>query len=218
MKQVYTLLLLVLTLTNCVNTKQTQQETNTPTTSESNNSIEKSFILDDLLAFNSEEALKKVYKKDVERSTGQHPEGNGIYNNTLLYPNSKNQVEFVWKDDSINFNKLQYIKLTGKRTDWKTKEGITLGSDIETLERLNGKAFVFFGFGWDFSGFIDWNDGQLANRNIAGRIDYSYDALPKEFESLLGDKDIMSSSEMAQKAKLYLSEIVIKKANIRYKN
>jgi len=222
MKKTLILLLLTLSLVACVNTKQTQEETRTqPKNTEevsSNQTKKKDFILDNLLTFNSEEALKKVYGKYTKRSSRQDPEEMGDYTCTLLFPNSDNEVEFVWEDDSVSFSKLKHIKLTGKQTDWKTKEGLTLGSDIKTIESLNGKPFVFFGFEWDYSGFIDWNDGQLANRNISGRINYSYDALPKEFEGLIGDKDIMSTSEMALKAKLYLSEITITKPNIIYKN
>ncbi|MBP2831845.1 hypothetical protein J8281_06550 [Aquimarina sp. U1-2] len=67
------------------------------------------------------------------------------YNNSLLFPGTKNQVEFIWEEDSLHFNTLLSFKIAGHQTEWKTKEGITLGNTIEELEVFNKKPFTFYG-------------------------------------------------------------------------
>lgn len=169
--------------------------------------------LDSLLSFNSESALKKIFGENVKRSTGYYPEGMGEYNNSLLYPDSKNEVEFVWEDDSLNFSGLLYLELHGKNTDWKTKEGITIGTSMKELEDINKKPFTFYGLGWDYAGTIDWQEGYLHDRNIFGRLEYPEDTMPDEFKSLFGDHEIESSSKIAQKSNLILREITMRKRN-----
>lgn len=109
--------------------------------------VDITYPLDSLLSFNSETELKQVFGNDVKRSTGYYPEGMGEYQNTLLYPDTRDQVEFVWLDDSVNFTGLMYIKVSGKKATWKTSEGITLGTTLKELERLNQKSFAFYGVG-----------------------------------------------------------------------
>ena len=171
------------------------------------------YPLDSLLSFDSEAALKEVFGEHVKRSVGYYPEGMGEYENTLLFPDSKNEVEFVWEDDSIQYNKLQYIRLYKKDSDWKTKEGITIGTGLKKLEVLNKKPFSFYGFEWDYSGSIDWENGYLSERNIYGNLAYPTDAMPEEFLVLLGDHTIQSSSKLSQKANLILRELIMKPSN-----
>ena len=202
MKKIVQLSLILFLIGSCSDKKN-------KSTSVASNKIKIDFPLDSLLSFDSEKELKEVFGKDVQRSKGYYPEGMGEYTNTLLFPNSKNEVEFVWEDDTLNFNKLFSIRVFGKNTDWKTKEGITIGTDINQLEAFNKKPFTFYGLEWDYSGDIQWNDGHLDERRIYGSIDYTGEVMPNEFEGLIGDHTIESSSKIAKKAKLILSEIVM---------
>ena len=169
------------------------------------------FPLDSLLSFDSEKELKKSFKNNVKRSIGYYPEGMGKYANTLLFPDSKNEVEFVWADDSINYSGLVYIQVCNMRTEWKTKEGITIGTSIKELEKLNKKPFTFFGLGWDYSGSIDWKEGYLDERKIYGSLEYPGESMPIKFEGLLGNHEIESSDELAQAAQLILREIIMRR-------
>jgi len=203
MKNTIQILLLLFLLNSCAD----------GTKKETKNILTIDYPLDSLLSFDSEAALKEVYGNHVKRSVGYYPEGMGEYTNTLLFPDSKNQVEFVWEDDSLHYNKLQYIRLSGKNTDWKTKEGITIGTQMEALEYYNKQSFAFFGLEWDYSGAIDWKDGYLDERNIFGSLAYPSDEIPEEFMDLLGDQTIESSSRIAQKANLILRELIMKPKN-----
>jgi len=215
MKKILKVLLIIFLLNGCSNgaKKETTKDTKAKVNPVTKDISKIDYPLDSLLAFNSEAALKKVFGKHVKRSVGYYPEGMGEYKNTLLFPDSKNEIEFVWEDDSLHFSKLQYIRLTGKNTDWKTKEGITIRTDMKTLETLNKQPFAFFGLEWDYSGAIDFKDGYLAKRNIFGNLAYATDAMPVEFMDLLGDHTIETTSEIAQKANLILCEIIMKPSN-----
>jgi hypothetical protein len=169
------------------------------------------YPLDSLLNFNSEAELKEIFGNEVKRSTGYYPEGMGEYQNTLLYPDSKNEVEFVWLDDSVNFNGLMHIKVSGQKTGWKTFEGITLGTTLKELESLNQRPFAFYGFGWDYSGMVDWGNGHLFERQIFVSLDYPGESIPPEFDGLLGDHKMKSDSELAQKANPVVREIEMMK-------
>lgn len=170
------------------------------------------FVLDNLLKYNSEAELKEAFKGKVKRVKGYYPEGMGVFLKTVLYPGTKNEVEFIWKDDSLNFNQLLEVKVHKKNTDWKTKEGITIGTNLKALEKLNKKAFSFYGFEWDYGGMASWDDGALLNRNIAINL-----ALPEtidfaDYEKLLGESQFKSSSEIAQKVNPTVRELsLIKK-------
>ena len=214
MKKIIQILLIIILLNSCSNEvkKPTIKATETTTVAKKDIS-EVNYPLDSLLSFDSEEALKKVYGTHVKRAVGYYPEGMGEYKITLLFPHSKNQVEFVWEDDSLHFNKLQYVRIYTKETDWKTKEGITIGTSLKELEVFNKQPFAFFGFEWDYSGSIDWKDGALAKRNIYGNLALPDGGMTNELMSLLGDVTIESTSEIAKKAKPILSEIIIKRSN-----
>ncbi|MFK7746928.1 MAG: hypothetical protein AB8B65_00925 [Kordia sp.] len=218
MKNTLHILLIIFLLNSCENeTKKSTTkaaETTKKTTKVAKKDISKvDYPLDSLLAFDSEEALKKVFGKHIKRSVGYYPEGMGEYEMTLLFPDSKNQVEFVWEEDSSDMNKLQYIRIFSKGTDWKTKEGITIGTTMKELEVFNKKPFAFFGFEWDYSGSIDWKDGTLSKRNIYGNLELPDATMTGQFVDLLGDISIETSSKSAQKAKPILREIIMKRAN-----
>lgn len=168
------------------------------------------FPLDSLLHFDSEAALKNVFGEHVQRSTGYYPEGMGEYPNTLLFPGSKNEVEFVWKDDSVTFSGLEYIEVDHEGSEWKTKEGITINTTLKELEKLNGKAFSFFGFGWDYSGATDWEGGYLEARRIFVRLKLPDNSLQVELDGLLGDRSFPSDSSLSQKANPVVGEITMR--------
>ena len=155
--------------------------------------------------------MKEVFGKHVERGEWRYPESDETFNTTLLFPRTKNRVQFIWEDDTLNFRKLVSVEVDGRHTDWKTKEGITIGDNIDKLESLNKKPFTFYGLEWDYSGDIQWVGGYLDERKIYGRLDYPDKIMPHEFDSLIGDHTIQSSSDIAKKAKLILDQIVMLK-------
>ncbi len=177
---------------NTDNGKEDKQNNKTSTI------IKKGFQLNDLLQFNSEAALKAKYGNKVKRTLGYLPEGMGEYPNTTLFPDTPNAVQFEWKDDK-KMEGLKKINVFGNKTDWKTKEGITLGTDMKTLEKINQKPFKFYGFAWDFSGHIASWEGGLLDKKTIGLILNSDDKNLHKLSDLMGDVEVNSAQANAQK-------------------
>lgn len=176
------------------------------------------YILDDLLNYDSEkELIAKFGKENIERMTQYYPEGMGEYTSTLLYPKTPNEVIFSWNDDTLNFEKLGTVKIAMRASEWVTKKGLKIGLSLKDLEKINGKEFKFFGFEWDYAGAVDFNEGTLDDRNTFCALTYIYDyenpeiVLPKEYLSLIGDGEFLSSNKNAQSVDLTVSEIVLSK-------
>jgi hypothetical protein len=91
----------------------------------------------------------------------------GMYDEgVVLYADQpRRRVEIFWDKQNYNPNRPAYIRIEGDSTgqsDWKTSNGITIGTPLADLQKLNGKAFDISGFGWDYGGFVtDWKGGQL---------------------------------------------------------
>lgn len=73
---------------------------------------------------------------------------------------SVSRVEIVWLD-SLRSRPWR-IQLSGDTSRWSVGPGITLGTRLTELTRLNGRPFELTGFGWDYSGTVlGWDQGAL---------------------------------------------------------
>jgi hypothetical protein len=116
---------------------------------------------------------------------------------TVLFPgDSLRRAEIVWQD-TVNRRQPARVILRGTRSEWRLPFGITLGTTLQELERLNRGPFTLAGFGWDYAGVItDWNGGALDSA-LAG-IKLYLDPGPAAHQSpaysqVLGDRDYASS-------------------------
>ena len=100
---------------------------------------------------------------DIELGEGVRERG------TVVFPDEPiKRAAVLWKDLSNN-QMPERIQITGSKTLWKTAQGITLGTSLRELERLNGRPFVLTGFGWDYGGtIISWERGALARAFATG--------------------------------------------------
>lgn len=96
----------------------------------------------------------------------------GLYGpGVVVFPNSsRNRLEIYW-DTAIDPLRPAFIRITGDGgSDWKTDRGISIGTPITDLERINGNPFELYGFGWDYGGLVtDWKGGAL-NYNLGLRF------------------------------------------------
>lgn len=168
-----------------------------------------SFVLDDLLVITSEADLKKTFgEENVKHSKGYYPEGLGEYENSLLFPGTPNEVEFVWQDDTLHFSGLAEIAIRADREGWenvdeiawKTTDGIGVGTRLKELQDINKKPFEFGGFGWDYEGWTNWGDGYLSTKYLSITLNYPPEVKMDKYPSLWGDVGLSSDSEIAQEA------------------
>jgi hypothetical protein len=145
--------------------------------------------------------------------------GEGEYETgTVIFPSDPlRAIEILWKDvRRKRFPKL--IQLTGERSIWKTQDGISLGTRLKELERINGKPFVLTGFGWDYEGtIVSWAGGKLERefekdgRAVLLRLSdqTDHEALGEDAGSVLGDHDFPSSNQVMQKINPKVYQIIV---------
>jgi hypothetical protein len=132
---------------------------------------------------------------------------------TVLYPNdSLRRAEVLWQDTSARRRPSRVI-LRGSRSQWQVPRGISLGTSLQELERLNGRPFTLAGFGWDYAGVVtDWRGGAL-DTTLAG-IKLYLDPGPAQYESapysqVLGDRDYSSALPAMQQLNPRVAQIFI---------
>lgn len=81
---------------------------------------------------------------------------------TVLFPDAPDErVEILWYD-ATSKSRPSRIRVRGERSDWADPNGLTLGSDLLTIERVNRKPFRLLGFDWDYGGTqVSWAGGAL---------------------------------------------------------
>lgn len=140
------------------------------------------------------------------------PEGTEMYGTRVFAKDAKKTFDIVWTDEEkrakpavINVNPVwSEDGETASMPEWRSPEGIHLGMPIEEVEKINGKPFKLYGFGWDYGGTpTSWEGGKLepaADAKCGTSIVFSDsgDATP---ESVLGEGEIMSNGKDTLKAK-----------------
>ena len=148
---------------------------------------------------------------DVDVGEGQTEPG------TVLFADDpERKLEITWKDP-VNKRNPKSIQIGGKKSVWKTAEGISLGSSLQEIERINGGPFTLAGFGWDYSGTVtSWKNGRLAapfskNGRILLRLTPEREnALSRrELNAVSGDSDHSSREPAMQKLNPRVYQIIV---------
>jgi hypothetical protein len=171
------------------------------------------YILHELLKYDSEEELIVLFKKEnIKRGKEYFQEGMGYRTTTILFPDSDKEVEFAWNDDQ-NCKSILYVQIHKPKSVWKTSDGITYGTTLAELVKINKGDFSFYGFSWDFEGLV--GDGFLSERpghgiSITLCPPGNYNDLV-DVDSLIGDQLISSKSTVARKASLKVCSVRLTK-------
>jgi hypothetical protein len=178
-----------------------------------------------IMATSSEaELVQLLGEENVHvRDTIFLPEGDFMIG-TILYKNTPNEVQIIWKDtlafanpDWVSVGSWEADKIDISRTNWKTMHGVTLGTTLQELEKINGRPFFFYGFGWDLGGGASgWNGGKLTGKdglayfNVQLSYDFMDDKIQAIADQLMGDNEFLSNTEAAQKLNPYVSMMSIR--------
>jgi hypothetical protein len=132
---------------------------------------------------------------------------------TVLFPgDSSRRVEIVWRD-TVSRSRPSRLILRGSRSEWTVGPGISLGTSLQDLERINGRPFTLAGFGWDYAGVVtEWGGGTLDSA-LAG-VKLYLDPGPAQYQSapysqVLGDRDYSSSSPPMQQLNPRVAQIFV---------
>jgi len=155
---------------------------------------------------------------DVARAYG---EGNvrlkrdaGVIAAVVFPDDSLRRIEIAF-GDTVNLRYPKSVTLRGSQSVWHTAEGVTLGTSVDQLQKLNTKPFEFNGFGWDYGGqVVNWHGGAMARDTAIGiRLDALHLFDNKPYRSVMGDKKVSSANRLARELRPYVGEIDIRLAN-----
>ncbi len=149
----------------------------------------------------------KVRDDDISTADGNEEPGTEIFGDQ---PNST--LAILWADDSPDAHVMRIIfchamdPLSSCR--WHTPDGVTFGTNLKVLEKLNGRKFKLNGFDWGYGGLItSWEGGRLEKlSNICGGLTIRLDPPPgapseertRLLEQVEGDEEFWSSDAAMQ--------------------
>jgi hypothetical protein len=158
------------------------------------------------------ELRRRYGAQNVERTRVELGEGETAPG-TVLYPSdSLRRLEILWRDTVAQQGPARIV-LRGQESKWQVGRGISLGTSLQDLERLNGRPFTLAGFGWDYAGVVtSWNGGSLESA-LAG-IKLYLDPGPAQYESapysqVIGDRDYSSALPAMQQLNPRVAQIFV---------
>src|SRR5262245_16730316 len=125
---------------------------------------------------------------------------------TILFEGvADRMVQIHWWDAAAKRNP-DWVDIRGLPTRWKTPDGITVGTDLKTVERLNRRPFRMNAFGSDVGGAVmSWAGGRLAARDTGGcQIRFRFreasdGSKPGNYSQIArGDREVSSSHPAMQ--------------------
>jgi hypothetical protein len=126
---------------------------------------------------------------------------------TILFASDPTRHAVVlWRDETRAGP--ESVLIRGERSVWRTDKGITLGTPLATLRRINGKPLTLIGFGSDVGGTVLDNGGgalrelgtpvkgERSGRTLVLRVepDPSQRDSPA-YQQALGDVELSSESD-----------------------
>lgn len=119
-----------------------------------------------------------------------------IDDGVVIYPDEPKKTVYVYWDKEIDAKRPAFIRIIGDSTgatEWRSPDGLTLGTTLAEVERMNGKPFKLTGFGWDYGGRVtDWQGGQLAGKGLS----FVFQPAGATDEKFLGDVIIDSNDSL----------------------
>ena len=161
------------------------------------------YYLESLAQVISEGNLEKIYPDaEIIEGTDAFEEGTVTRPYSILFPNTPEEILIIWQD--AQKKKFQEIRFSGTGR-WKSKKGIGADTTYEELLALNKAPLKVYGFGWDYSGAVDWNKGELENSGL--RVFLAPEqGPPNEF---YGDHVLKASPEQFRRLGVTVDTIVL---------
>ncbi len=117
--------------------------------------IETLFAADDTLAT----AQARLGKNNVREQALDGAEGETLAG-WVVYPDDPTRTADVFLDETNA--RPTMLRIRAPESTWTPADGIRIGLSSTELQAMNGKAFAFYGFEWDYGGAIsDFHGGRL---------------------------------------------------------
>jgi len=178
--------------------------------------------LEDFAQFECHEDIEEYFgEENVDSTVYYVAEGTEMFLVSIINPDSKNKVVVYWKQKSGDWSDFETAEAiySSYDSEWEmaTDEGevypiecgLHCGSSLEDFEKENGAPFGFYGFGWDFGGYVfDLQEKLSAYIFVIGcpEMDNAEEFSP-EYMNLLGDSEFSSDDEAAKLCDLRIVSI-----------
>lgn len=160
------------------------------------------YNIENLGKMDSDDLSSNYPDANIEEGTDLYEEGTEERAYSILYPGSENELHITWQDG--NRKKIHDIRFS-KDGKWNSETGVDIGTTYSELNKMNGKKISFYGFGWDYSGAVDWNGGKLEKSGLRIFLTPENEA-PNKF---YGDRIIEATPEEIEALDLKVSSIMI---------
>jgi len=117
---------------------------------------------------------------------------------TVLFPQSEAEVEILWHTADARCP--ETVILRAPNSSWSTAGGLKVGSRLSEVVAENEAPIAFWGFDWDYQGYVtDWSGGRL--NGLFVRFNYPPDGQsrisPEESRAL--GRDLRSEDPVVQR-------------------
>lgn len=107
----------------------------------------------------SEARLVELFgARNVSRESFEVEPGVALPATVLFASDPSRRAVLLWRDPETRTGP-ESVLIRGERSVWRTDKGITLGTPLATLRRINGRPLTLLGFGSDVGGTILEGDG-----------------------------------------------------------
>lgn len=159
--------------------------------------------VEELLEMNSEELKNLFPNEEITEDIGLFEEGTEERAFTVISPNTTNEMHITWKNKDRTQIEDMRIETNGKL---KSKTNIKIGTTYDELTSINKKPISFYGFGWDYSGAVLWNEGELEKSKI--HVFLGSEKEPKN--KFYGDHIIKATPDEIQELDLKVTAILFR--------
>lgn len=113
-------------------------------------------------ATDTEQALRTRYGAENLASERIHLGEGETVPGTVIFPSdSSRRLTVIW-EDTVARTRPTRVTIGSRQTRWFVIPGVSIGTSLSELERLNGRPFKLFGFSWDYAGTVSaWEGGRL---------------------------------------------------------
>lgn len=159
------------------------------------------------------EDLQKVYGADAKLRPFPGVEGERLPGAVLYSKDPQRTLELAWKEGKEK-QAVELARVRGK-SRWRTPEGVTPGITLAELVRINGAPIKFGGFEVDAGGTVgSYGKGRLSRYNFKLQITLdpgTHRGIPdKQYEKLIGDRQLSSSDPWVRKLNPRVREVLIR--------
>ena len=169
--------------------------------------------------FSSEAHMIELFgRQSISRGTIHVGEGEKVPATILFAGESGRELKVSWHDRQRRRHPEQIV-IEGTGSEWFLSSGLRTGIDLDSLRRLNERAFEMSGFEWDYGGtVVDWKGGKIEKmeredawlvvrtvRSDSGKAAVS----EEEMRQIVGDRLISSENGVLKRVNPVVRTIIM---------